>query len=453
MLKWLNLLLAVTAAGSFYGYAAADGTVISPEPEPGPDALPGSYSIIVEGFDWGAGVSRAVLSLEGEVEQVSPEQFLVMEEKQSPEHSSADMFASYGALTVVRTRREVTAAYLSDEAGNRVRTASSCVTLELAAAPGVGSPMCYHPEEEHYRWADPYQLVIDLAPGQTLSSGGTEYARLAVSRTPQGEYQMPLGGLFDTGRFTEDGVAIPYASFSPEEDGRRHPLVIWLHGLGEGGLDPTVPLFGGKATVFADEAFQSEMGGAYVLIPQCPTFWLDDGTGASTAGGESCYTGALMSLIRSFAGSAPGIDPDRIYVGGCSNGGYMTLALLLEDPDFFAAAFPVCEAYRDSWLSDRDIRRLSQVPIWFVHSAQDRVCPPQQSTFPTFQRLLDAGAEQVYLSRMGTVEDQSGLEGENGGPYLYNPHYVWVPVLNNQCFLPDGRSLFQWLGEQRRPAR
>jgi predicted peptidase len=116
----------------------------------------------------------------------------------------------------------------------------------------------------------------------------------------------------------------------------------------------------------------------------------------------------------------------------------MTLALLLEAPDFFAAAFPTCQAYQDSWLIDKDIHTLKNIPLWFTHSQLDQICPPGESTFPTVDRLQAAGAKDVRLVKLGEITDASS--------YRYNPHYSWVPVLNGTCTDPaTGESLFSWL--------
>ena len=286
---------------------------------------------MVEGYDWGVGVSKAILTLDSEVTQVSPEQFQVMEEKQAREHSSADMFETSGAITISRSQRTVTKAYLSDESGAVSQEPSKYVTLELAVAPNVGSPMCYHSDEQHYRWAEPYQLVIDLSPGCSITSGKTQFTRLAISRAPTG-VDMPLVERFQMDRFTLGQQTLSYASYSPSDDGQLHPLVIWLHGLGEGGSDPSIALLGSKVTSLVGHEFQDILGGAYLLVPQCPTMWMDDGSGGNTRTGQSCYTDTLIALIQDFAASHPGIDPDRIYIGGCSNGGYMTMELLLRPP-------------------------------------------------------------------------------------------------------------------------
>jgi predicted peptidase len=36
------------------------------------------------------------------------------------------------------------------------------------------------------------------------------------------------------------------------------------------------------------------------------------------------------------------VDRDRIHVVGCSNGGYMSLKMIVEYPDAFASAVPIC---------------------------------------------------------------------------------------------------------------
>lgn len=449
--SWLNLCLAVLTAGTFYGHQAAQGGLISSEPQKNSGTLPGSYTMVVDSYDWGAGVSQVILTFNYKVYQVSASQFQVVEEKQARENSSVDMFQSQGALTITRAPRTVTAAYLSDEQGNRVNQASRFVTLELAVQPNVGSPLCFHSDQQHYLWADPYQLAIDLVPGSSLVAGNarTQYTSLAISRTPAGK-RLSQADPFTMDRFTGTQHTLSYASYAPEPDGQQHPLVIWLHGLGEGGTDPSIPLLGNQSAVFAAPEFQSLMGGAYVLLPQCPTFWLDDGSGRTTQTGESCYTADLLALIQHYLDENPGIDRSRIYIGGCSNGGYMTIDLLLHAPGLFAAAFPVCQAYQDSWLTDAQIQLLTQTPIWFVHSQLDQVCPPAQSTFPTAERLLAAGGTQVRLTRLSEVEGPSGLvQDDPDATYTYNPHYVWVPVFNGQISDPfSGESLFSWLAAQ-----
>ncbi len=97
----------------------------------------------------------------------------------------------------------------------------------------------------------------------------------------------------------------------------KSPPLLWLHGGGEGGTDPIIPLVGNKVTNYASDEIQHYFGGAYILVPQCPTRWMDAGNGNTTRGETNdIYNEALMELIRNYVAKNPGIDTDRIYVSG-----------------------------------------------------------------------------------------------------------------------------------------
>ena len=184
--------------------------------------------------------------------------------------------------------------------------------------------------------------------------------------------------------------------------------------------------------------------------------------GVMTHGGEDdVYNVALMALIRHFVSSHPAIDATRIYVGGCSNGGYMALKLMLLHPDDFAAGFISSLAYQSRYLSDEQIRSIAHLPIWFVHSADDRTTRPEETVLPVFERLKAAGADNVHLSYYDHVVDITGFFG--GDDYRYNGHWSWVYLHANQCRLDfdggpvslDGRpvTVMEWLAAQAKAER
>ncbi|GJM74041.1 hypothetical protein HMSSN036_62570 [Paenibacillus macerans] len=183
--------------------------------------------------------------------------------------------------------------------------------------------------------------------------------------------------------------------------------MIWLHGMGEGGTDPTIAIAGNKAVNFASEDIQSYFGGAYVLAPQTPTYWMDGFNGFGD--GTSKYEKALMSLIRDYVAKNKDIDPKRIYIGGDSNGGYMTMLMIRDYKDYFAAAFVACEALKDSLITDKQIKEMKDLPIWFVAAKTDTVVPPIDYTVSTYSRLVNAGAKDVHMSLFNNVSDTSGL--------------------------------------------
>ena len=125
------------------------------------------------------------------------------------------------------------------------------------------------------------------------------------------------------------------------------------------------------------------------------------------------------------------------------------MELLLHYPDFFAAAFPVCQTYEDRWISEEDVQTLLDIPIWFVHSELDLICPPDLSTFPTTNRLRAAGGEKFRLTRIAEVYGDPLPNTGSPEPQQYNPHFVWIPVLNGYIHdSASGQSLFQWLFQQ-----
>ena len=296
-------------------------------------------------------------------------------------------------------------------------------------------------------------LEVDPSIDLFVRYGGTK-ADAEANRNAQ--FTMPqLEGVDFSGVFTgADGRILRYASFIPAEDGETHPLVIWLHGAGEGGEDPTIPLLGNKVSALYGEDFQAVMGGAFVLTPQTPDFWLvynENGDWQDNPGVSSLYNATLKELIDAYVADHGAIDPDRIYIGGCSNGGFMTMDMILSYPDFFAAAYPICEAYRDSGITNEQLAAIKTLPVWFVYAENDDTVLPDVFEAPTIQRLRDLGAN-VHTSIFPDVHDTSGLyTDENGAPYQYMGHWSWLYFFNNEC-QEDGVNLRQWLAEQRRNA-
>jgi predicted peptidase len=173
---------------------------------------------------------------------------------------------------------------------------------------------------------------------------------------------------------------------------------------------------------------------------------------------EDIYNKALMELIKSYVKANPGIDANRIYVGGCSNGGYMSLKLILNHPDYFAAGYISALAYSSEFITDQQIQGIKNVPIWFVQSKDDQVTDPQITVVPVYNRLKAAGAPNVHFSFYDHVID---ITNQYGGPsYHYNGHWSWIYLHANESHLDyDGKpvkvngipvTVMQWLSAQKK---
>ncbi len=397
----------------------------------------GEYAMVIRGEDWGPAVTKLVVR---SVKAVSPAAI-------RPGAFSVAVRARHfdpqaRATSIVVRERAVTNAYPSDGAGNRLDAPSEFIALELPFHPAdpFSNPFFYDFADNLNKWKDPLEFTVksDLlsAPASRLSG------RLC-----------PEADAFRTDSFKARDVRLSYAWYEPEGAGKR-PLIVWLHGAGEGGHDPVIALLGNKVTALASAKIQGAFGGAYVLVPQSPLVWMTQGGKPYDINGKaksSMYSEAVEELIRAFVSSHAGVDPDRVYLGGCSNGGYMTVNLVLRNPGYFAAAFPVCEAYPDAWLSKRDIARLAKERLWFTASALDRVVNPAQYILPTVKRLRAAGGRDIHMSYFDAIEDRTGrYEADDGKPYRYDGHWAWIPVLNDECE-DGGLSLMSWLAS--RPGR
>lgn len=401
----------------------------------------GTYTAIVEGYDWGPAVNKVVLSVEETVTTATAGNYSVSvvrsEEgvEMQPGEASGDRMVIY--------------AYVSDENGKKA-DAGNHITLTLFVGPDhvLGSPIKYVRRNNRGSnvWINYRMTITDKTTGKVWN---TETNRI-----------RPGLDSFDlTGSFSHKDVTMAFAGYSPEGDKEKYPLIIWLHGGGEGGTDPSIPLIANKAWNYASHDIQAIFGGAYVLVPQSPTFWMQSASGEYTRGNENdIYNEALMALIRQYVSEHPDIDQNRIYVGGCSNGGYMSLKLILEHPDYFAAGYISALAYHAEFLTKDQISKIKHVPMWFVHSADDQTTVPEVTVLPVYKRLVDAGAKKVHLSYYDHVTDITGFFG--GDDYHYNGHWSWIYSHANHSRLDfdgtpvmvDGRpaSLLEWLAAQTR---
>lgn len=401
----------------------------------------GGYGLVIEGYDWGPAVSKVILSMDQPCTTADAKAFLV-EVQRSTELTDLSPEEASGSRTVLY-------AYVSDEKGNRV-SEGSYTTLVLLVGPDLvlGSPIRYIRKDNRgtNHWID-YKLTV--TDTNTKRVWDTETGR-----------SMPLIDTFDrTKTFTDsNGITMSYAFYSPDTT-KKSPLIIWLHGGGEGGTDPSIPIVANKAANYASEAIQSFFGGAYVLSPQCPGAWMHNKDRVTTHGREDdIYNVGLMELIKNFIASNPKIDTERIYVGGCSNGGYMALKLILQHPDYFAAGYISALAYQSEYITDDQIQRIKNVPIWFVHSKDDQTTIPEKTVIPVYNRLIDAGADNVHFSFYDHVVDLNGFYG--GDDYHYNGHWSWIYShanharldLDGNPVLLEGRpvTIMEWMAAQRK---
>ena len=187
----------------------------------------------------------------------------------------------------------------------------------------------------------------------------------------------------------------------------RWPLVVFLHGMGERGSDPSlVTKHGPPKLAEAGRDFP------FVLVaPQCPlrslwTLELDS------------LAALLKEVIR-----LHDVDTSRIILAGLSMGGFGTWHMAVEHPRAFAAIVPVCGGAESALGFPERVKVLKDVPVWAFHGAKDATVPIRES-----QQLVDALLQAGNGARL-TVYPKAG-------------HDSWTRTYNNP-------GLYEWMLKQR----
>ena len=232
-----------------------------------------------------------------------------------------------------------------------------------------------------------------------------------------------------------------YQYFKPvnKDDGKKHPLIIWFHGNGEGGYkdyrnNVSQKLANRGAVAFAEDKTQKIFGGAYVVAPQADDTWYNNYTKG--------YIKSVKAMIDEFA-SENNVDKNRIYVFGASAGGYMSFRMMIEYPDYFAA-FSTSAAALDKAATSggvatttQDLMKIRNKPLWMVHAQND----PTISYENTSKRVYDV------LSKYGAI--LSSYPNVKIGETEYNGHWSWIYSLRNMPVNNKGEHLFEWMAKQR----
>lgn len=378
------------------------------------------------------------------------------------------------AVNTNGTDREVVSAYPSDSRG-AFNPEGEYLALGLAKASGRGLGLT----KGNGVWKEEYSVSVGLKKGKTLKVGKQKFTAIDCSTDKALKDFISEADYFNKGSFTGRSTGkvgdetLTYAAYEPwslKGDGKKNPLIIWVHGGGEGGIDVSITLLGNEVVSLIRPEIQSHFtteggaDGAYVLSIQCPTMYMGTATGAMSHGEyPSVYADVLKSCIDNYVAEHPDVDRNRIYLGGCSNGGFMTMHMLIRHPKYFAAAYPTCEAYMDENISDNEIKQLAEENIWIVQSYDDTTVDPKTHCIPTFQRLMKAGAKNVWMSMFENVQgiDTPGqkLMGHFSWCYLFNDAVTMsqeqtdgdVKPSNNGggSVAPQGHAnIFEWMNAQ-----
>ena len=224
-----------------------------------------------------------------------------------------------------------------------------------------------------------------------------------------------------------DGFAIDYLYFSPVTygDTTKYPLVIWLHGMGNGskpGSQLSASDIAAWGTLELQNRFKGS-GGAFIFAPRS----LED----QNIYWEDCLIHPLRAAIDDFISqNKDNIDLSRIYIGGYSMGGKMTLKMAVAYPEMFAAIFPICPA----WVPDKDAAaKIADIPVWLTSGKKDELV---NYTFMAKRLWKNIVAESnvAEMCRFSTLSKTAYPDGSDapGG------HHSWFAVNYDMFSSTDG---------------
>lgn len=243
-------------------------------------------------------------------------------------------------------------------------------------------------------------------------------------------FVCPEKDKFSYGLFTD----FSYSLHCPNRtNNKAHPLIICLHGAGEGGVNQENILADKLATTFLQPKWQQVFEQPYILAPQCPTFWLSHFIWQQREyGGKREYTLDLINLIKHIIAQYPDIDRHRVYLIGCSMGGYQALALLALQTNLFTAGIIACPAQQ---LTTQQLNRIQQTSLWFLHSYLDQIVPITNS-----QQMVTLLSSQNIVHT--SYYKQIKVENKQ-----VDPHAVFLKLYQNEPQF-NGLRILDWLSLQ-----
>lgn len=147
---------------------------------------------------------------------------------------------------------------------------------------------------------------------------------------PAGPAEFPDGKVFELIRYRSPGGEMAAYLTPDPKDGKKHPAIVWAHG-GFGGIGSYFWEPAGKRNDQSARAFR-EKG----IVMMCPS-WRGEN---DNPGRFELFYNELWDFISAIehVKRLPYVDPQRVYIGGHSTGGTMTL-LAAVSSDRFRAAF------------------------------------------------------------------------------------------------------------------
>ena len=290
-------------------------------------------------------------------------------------------------------------------------------------------------------------VTIDVAP---FSSQAPYVLKIGdATFTPKDAVKVKTLWADDFRALEENGIR--YRLYEPIGDGPR-PLILFLHGGGEGGTDNWKQLVGCFGPTFLAEKYSD----CYVMAPQAnqpeptteqlaafkhQTFYHS----WDMTGWDRVTLAMVCDLIRGMIADGR-VNPRRVYVTGLSMGGGGTLRAMSVGSDLFAAAVPICPTMTPETF--HILCGLTRAKIWVAAAYIDHTLYRHKYLVDAVMALRDAGNQDAHL----TLFSQENLEKYCIGIIPDMPleaRFGW----NHTCWIPtyhDEFGIMSWMMSQIR---
>lgn len=270
-------------------------------------------------------------------------------------------------------------------------------------------------------------LALILSALMLLSVGSvTAFAEEDALTIADGIEKLRAQFVYGEGPET-DGYTIDYRYYSPvkENDDTKYPLVIWLHGMSEGSTEGK-QVINNDIGYWTSAEFQSRFTGAegaFIMAPRSleekSIFW------------DDTLIFPLRAAIDEFiAENAENVDLSRIYIGGFSMGGKMTLKMAVAYPEMFAAIFPICPAWKPA---TEQAALFADIPVWLTSAKNDPIVNYDYSVTPTWENII-ATNNNPELCRRSTLSKMKYPDGSSA----ISAHYAWYAVTYDMFSVENG---------------
>lgn len=283
------------------------------------------------------------------------------------------------------------------------------------------------------------------------------------------------------GSFTYAGMTREYGLYLPkDEEGntiKNVPLVIWNHGGGEYNIELEKSLAVNRGiTAWPENGYETAVLMVQVANPNYAYFAAFDEEKKKLIDQNNALQAALVRELISDGY----VDENRVYVTGASSGGGATMRFLLQYPQLFAGAIPICSMDPIVWVhgnqqdsyetivenfeaafkgqvytwdeesnamisKDIDTEALLDVPIFFTHAANDLVTNriSSEAMYEAMGNIGDTNNKIAIWTNEEMAEYGIGT-GIDEAYVGYLLHLSWIRVFNDNT---EGSSM-KWLFAQ-----